>query len=253
MTSCLNVDSATSTMQWVTATTLCVVLCTTSQVSARERGINSGFTTKAPGFLEPIEPTFTLADTDPKQQSACRGVKPGECVTLLSYGGNSSGGIPTVAPSFKANVPNVRVDVVLQRARISGHPMEPQDLSVTLSWKTSMDSVTQHSGENSSYFLDGAASVTAAGYLHNPAIIYSAVVLGGCDSFQTLAMTHRASMITGASTLPFEGEDTTTLDATGFYNFNYSIPVDAADDFSYSASVDLSGKVNVTCTAQSEL
>ena len=84
-------------------------------------------------------------------------------------------------------------------------------------------------------------------------LIYDALVFGACEGFPLFPVDHTAT-ITGPGNVDFGefmGTDNSTLNATGFYNVNYTV---RADDGNGNVSdFVFAGKANVVCSALNAL
>jgi hypothetical protein len=217
----------------------------------------SAVTTKPPkvAFLTPLPPRFVIPPGDPRQPSFCRQLQPpATCPARLVYGG----GLPTIDPAFKAELPNVRVSMVVQTmsnvAVANGGVEANSDRAL---WWTITNTGTVP------IFLVNESGTSAAplppfGEPDDEAddrVIYEAIAFGACENLSSFHIDYTASIreggAFGAELGAFHGVDTSTLDATGFYNFSHTIHATAADGG--VSDFHLSGKVNVTCTAATTL
>lgn len=208
-------------------------------------------------IITPIDSRLTLPATDPRRQRGCRSMPSEHCAPQLLWGGNGNGGLPTVDPVFQGDVPHVLVSFVLQKIEVTGSaPFEPHQIDWPLIWDTHSPAASQENS-HAGYWIEGAEELDENGYFHNPLLIYSALILDACDSFSSFPVTHETHV--EHSELQdhlFSATDNTTLDATGFYTFDYTFRVETNYPIrvpNYYSDVHLSGKVNVTCTSLAEL
>jgi hypothetical protein len=212
--------------------------------------------TARPRFLTPLPSRFLIYPGDPAYPpEACPERGGRHCLPLLTFGGISSDGLPTIEPAFKSYLPHVRVSFVLQRidneiVLNDGVELDPLDPYVETLTTSSAASVEHEAG---SYSFDGPQP---GGTLHfdYAVLMYDALVYNACDSFSVFPVEHTASLHTplpsadlGAT---FHGVDNSTVDSTGFYNFHYTVRLIVGDRIS---NIHFSGKVNVTCTGVTAL
>ena len=196
-------------------------------------------------FLAPLPSRFLVTPTDSK---FCREQPGRPCPPILVYGGAAGGVLPTIEPALKADLPHVRVSFVLQsianevvsHGGVSGDPVK------FVQWVTSSPSASVENGGPYFYSLPPPGVVWDGDDLYHT-VIYDALVFNACGSFPAYPVTHDASIEESGSEIgAFHGVDNSTLDHTGFYNFNYAARATSTtggvSDFRFS------GKVNVTCS-----
>ncbi len=225
-----------------------LVLAANSAI-AQQEGLRTNTWNPTIAFITPLDLGLAVPDDDPLRRAACRGVPPDECPQMLTSGGNGLGKLPTLDPVLIGDpAPHVRVTFVLQRL----YPWHTDVHSVTiedLRWKTHSSVADQEIGEFGINEIDEQI-VDANGYFFTPPIIYDALILNACDDFSSFPVSHEADFDpVSAIAMPFIGFDDSTIDSTGFYQFNYEIPVDG-DEMGppYETGLHMSGKISVTCT-----
>jgi hypothetical protein len=205
-------------------------------------------TTRA--FLAPLPARLMVPSP---YSTFCRQVPGRRCPPVLVYGGAAGGGLPTIEGAFKANLPNIRVSFVLQEISntavanggINGDPF------TFVEWTTTSSAASvEHSGPYDHPLPPPGVPWDADDL--SQTVIYDALVFNACDNFASFPVQHDALIQYGASEIgAFHGVDNSTLDHTGFYNFNYTARATAAggkvSDFRFS------GKVNVTCSGLNAL
>jgi hypothetical protein len=200
-------------------------------------------------FLAPLPARFVVTPADSK--FCPQGHR---CPPVLVYGGAAGGGaLPTIEPSIKANLPNVRVSFVLQE--ISNHIVANGGVNgdpyALVEWVTSSSAASLEHGGPYGYVLPPPGVTWDEDDLYHT-LIYDALVFNACDSFSPFPVDHEASIENNGSEIgEFHGVDNSTLDHTGYYNFSYTARATGMNgrvsDFHFS------GKVNVTCTGLNSL
>ena len=196
-------------------------------------------------FLTALPARFVAV---PTSSPFCRTGQGHLCPPVLVYGGASGPALPTIDPAFKLDLPHVRVSFVLQsisNTAVSNGGVQP-DTDTFVRWMTTSSAASEERGGPYGYTLP-APGVSWDGEELYHAILYDALVLNACDSFGPFPVVHDAEVEDGAIELgAFHGVDNSTLNHTGFYNFNYKVRATGMNgrvsDFRFA------GKVNVTCT-----
>jgi hypothetical protein len=189
------------------------------------------------GFISPLTLRFVQPEDDPHQPALCQTLR---CPPTLVYGGQS-GGLPTIDPAFKADLPNVRVSIVIQE--VSHLPVADgfvSDEVNLITWETHSDAASVQKGGPFHIVPPGSGQTWNVSFL-----VYDALVYGACDTFSSFPITHTATVSAGGTAAGvFEGTDNTTLDSTGFYNVSYFVVADHGGMSHFT----FSGKVTVTCS-----
>jgi hypothetical protein len=210
-------------------------------------------TTAPAPFLTKLPARFAVADTRP----FCRELKaPEQCAPLVVYGGAAGGGLPTIEPAFTAELPHVRVSMVLHKVVneiVANGGVETFDGvhdTLKLAWTT----FGGDPNVEASYTYLGDSLPGPGDPAYYSSLVYDAVVFNACPGLSSFTVNHYAEIrdaFTDDILGTFQGLDLETIDALGYYNFNYTVRVDDADgavsDFHFS------GKVNVTCSAASSV
>ena len=203
-------------------------------------------------FLTPLPSRFVIQPGESGYpRDLCRGLSNARCPAVLAFGG-AGGGLPTIDPAFTAHVPNVRVSFALHRIvnEVVEDPGAGVHEGLFLFMKTygSAASVERYSW---SFNVTTAPNDTTN--FAEPPLIYDALVFGACESLASFPITHEANIGPGNGTYigSFYGVDDTTLNSTGFYTFNYSIP--AQSTVAGASIYHLSGTVSVTCSGLNAL
>lgn len=215
-------------------------------------GIASSQTT-SPSFLTPLPSRFVAPapTTGFCGQLALSGRR---CPPVLVYSGPSSGGpLPTIDPALKANLPHVRVSMVIQEIAnviVAGGGVSVGALNPLLEWTTTGSAASVERGGPYYWPLPGPGA-TWNNFGPHP-IIYDALQFNTCDSFGAFPIQHDAVIEDGGVSIgAFHGVDNTTVNHTGFYNFSYTAR--ARDTRGGVSDFRFSGKVNATCSGLAAL
>jgi hypothetical protein len=208
-------------------------------------------------FLTPLPSRFVLHPGEAGYpRGICREHSFLRCPAVLVFGGAARGGLPTIDPAFKANLPNARVTMALEKVvnEVAGHgAIEPLEAAtMDLRWQTAGSAADI---EITDVSIDAKSAVPGTWTLPNPVVIYDALVFGACETLNSFPVDHYAFLDwNGAEIGAFHGVDNTTIDSTGFYTFKYSFPAEVDDGIDADASVfTLSGTLSVTCTGLNSL
>lgn len=171
------------------------------------------------------------------------------CPPVLVYSGRSYGGLlPTIDPALKADLPHVRVSMVLQEIAnviVAGGGVAIAGLNPHVEWTTTGSAASVEQGGPYGYTLPGPGVTWNDFGPHN--ILYDALQFNTCDSFGAFPIQHDAVIEnSGVSIGAFNGVDNTTVNHTGFYNFRYTVR--ARDARGGVSDFRFSGKVNATCS-----
>jgi hypothetical protein len=238
---------------------LSVALALTAVLAGTSAGQTTQSVQTAPprAFLTPLPSRFVIPPGDPRQPKFCRELQPPHrCPPVLVYGGDD-GGLPTIDPALKADLPNVRVTMVVQgivNEVVANGGVDP-DQDILLWW------ATINTGTVPVFPL--VESGTAATALPEPGetayegdnlVMYDAIVYGACESLSAFRIDHTASIKEGGAfgveLGAFHGVDNSTLDSTGFYNFRYTVRAKVDSGVS---DFHVFGKVNLTCSGANSL
>lgn len=224
---------------------LCILTAVVATTLAA--GIASSQTTSQ-SFLTPLPARFVAppSTTGFCGQLALVGRR---CPPVVVYGGPSSGGpLPTIDPPLKADLPHVRVSMVLQEIAnviVSGGGVSVTGLNPFVEWTTTGAAASVERGGPYGYSLPGPGSTWNNFGPHT--ILYDALQFNTCESFGAFPIRHDAVIrAAGGPIGAFAGVDNTTVDHTGFYNFSYTVR--ARDARGGVSDFRFSGKVNATCS-----
>ena len=215
-------------------------------------GIASSQTTPR-SFLTPLPARFVAPAPD---TVFCRDLAQSgrRCPPVLVYSGPSSGGgLPTVDPALKADLPHVRVSMVLQEVAnviVSNGGVAVAGLNPLVEWATTGSAASVENGGPYGYTLPGPGTTWNNFGPHT--ILYDALQFNACNGFAAFPITHDAVIESSGNPIgAFHGVDNTTINHTGFYNFSYTV---RAKDYSGGVSdFRFSGKVNATCSGLAAL
>jgi hypothetical protein len=201
-------------------------------------------------FLQPLPARLVFTPTTSK---FCKGLPTYLCPPVLVYGGAAGPGLPTTDPAFKANLPHLRVSFVLHEIEnivIDNGGVIPSTTTF-VQWLTTSAAASQEKGGPYGYTLPLPGVTWDEDDLYHT-LIYDALVLDACETFGVFPVTHDASIeVSGSEIGAFHGVDNSTLDHTGFYNFNYQ-----ARAFGVNGKISdfrFSGRVSVTCSGLNAL
>jgi hypothetical protein len=231
-----------------------LLLSTAVALSAMFAGPAASQTTKAAltgparvPFLQRLPSRFVIPSNDPRQPPFCRQLSGlARCPPILAYGGPL--GLPTIDPAFKADLPNVRVTIVIQEmsntAVANGGIDDP---SASLTWATTSPAASDEEGGP---YLVGLP--TPGPPVFSQILIYDALVNDACESFSPFPIDHLVSIMDADGEIgAFHGVDNSTVDATGFYNIHYTIR--ATNAAGAVSDIHFSGKVSATCSGADSL
>lgn len=210
-------------------------------------------------FLEPLKLKFILSPDDPRRPQFCTRLDGhAKCPPIVSIGGSAGGGIPTIEPAFKANLPHVRVSFFIQE--ITNEAIENGGVETeldddggdfeTVTWTTTGAEADVENGGPHTWILPGPAQTL--NYSPGGLFIYDALVFNACGSFSSFPVEHESTLEQDFGTIgSFLGTDNSTIDSTGFYNLNYTVRAEDSDggvsDFHFS------GKASATCSGLNAL
>jgi hypothetical protein len=229
----------------------------TSAMPARSQSVQPTLpaTTSPTPFIAPIPWRFLMAPDDPRIPRVCRqSTSTIKCPSFLAYGGAAGGGLPTIDPAFKADLPHARVTFLVHRVENEIVANEGVDLGI-FDWPWTW---TGTGSAASVEFTDGAYILPTPGqvWVDNTSYLfrlYDALVFNACASFSGFPIEHTSSIhrSDGSVINDFHGVDNTTLDELGFYNFQFSVRVEG--DRGRVSNFRFSGTVSVTCSGLNEL
>jgi hypothetical protein len=190
-------------------------------------------------FLTPLPSPAVVPQTSP----FCRALPGRRCPPILTYGREAGGAPPTLEPVIKADLPHVRVSFVVQEIFHQVIANGGVNTGPTVTWETDGSAASIELGGPYDLWLPAPNGTDN----EHAWLIYDALVFDACESFPTFPVVHDATIEqNGASLGAFHGVDNTTLDHTGYYNFNYTVRATGMNgrvsDFHFS------GRVNVTCS-----
>jgi len=195
-------------------------------------------------FLTPIPSRFVIPSDDPRQPSYCRRLQaPLRCPPLLVFGGAPTR-LPTIDPALTSHLPHLRVTMEIEDVSSENVSDGGVQLAPVYPWRASTSSLTASVESGGPY----AGDMPGAG-----TVIYDALVFNACESLSSFHIRHETvvwSLVGRAGA--FRGEDDSTLNATGYYNFRFTVRVDARP---YSGVEDFhfSGIVSVLCSSATSL
>lgn len=221
----------------------------------------SGTEFKAPRsstkFLKSLSLRFTLSPDDPLRPQFCARLSDHtQCPPIVSNGGVAGGGIPTIEPVFKTNLPNVRVSFFIQEITnqvITNGGVETTGVGdfIFVNWTTTGTQADVENGGPYGWTLPGPGQTYDEFDPHggsNGLLIYDALVIGACGSFSSFPVEHNSKVTeVGDEIGLFLGIDNSTINSTGYYNLNYT--VSATDGVGGVSDFHFSGIVSVTCSA----
>jgi hypothetical protein len=209
-------------------------------------------------FLTPLDVEFLLPPTDFRHPQFCQ-PSPSQTPfpSVLNGGRVFGGGIPMVEPAFQANLPNVRVSLLIQdiaNVVVSGSGVDTIADNgageVFVDWSTTGLPADEENGGPYGWGLPDPGETWEN--LSHPGgggglLVYDALVFGACGGPLSFHIAHTASIEDNGLVIgQFDGSDNSTLDETGFYNVNYTARAD--DGMGNVSDFVFSGKVNVTCS-----
>src|SRR5215203_297362 len=153
--------------------------------------------TKPPeaALLTPLPSRFVIPSSGPGQPPFCRHLQPpARCAPRLVYGA----GIPTIDPAFKADLPNIRVSLVVQSMsnEIVANGGVAADPDRALWWTIG------NTGTVPIFLVDETGtSATALPDFGAPddddLLIYDAIVFGACESLSSFHIDYLSSIRDG--------------------------------------------------------
>ncbi len=234
-----------------------VVLALAFARSATDQTTRGTLPTKeaASPFLTRLPTVFLIPPDDPRLPPWCREARThSECPAFLAYGGAAGNPLPTIDPPLKADLPHVRVTFVVQR--ISNDIVANGGLDLGISpwpwvWQTSSSAASVETA-GSSFILPKPGEPPWTDENVYLIRLYDALVFNACQAFTGFPVDHRTSIREdGVEIAAFHGVDASTLDATGFYNFQFTVR--AGDAEGRISDFHFSGKVSVTCSGLTSL
>jgi hypothetical protein len=195
-------------------------------------------TTPRRAFLTPLPLPALVTPTSP----FCRALQGLRCAPILTYGREAGGAPPTIEPVIKADLPHVRVSFVLQEVFHEVIANGGVNTFPLVRWLTAGSAADLQNDESVANL-----PVPNGTWNADDVLIYDALVFDACESFTTFPVVHDAAIeFNFANIGMFHGVDNTTLDHTGYYNFNYTVRATGINgrvsDFHFS------GTVNVLCS-----
>ena len=212
-------------------------------------------------FLKPLELRLIIPANDPSQRDFCTLENSHiQCPPILTSGGITSGGIPTIEPAFKANLPHVRVSFFIQEISNQviangGVETDSADDWEFVNWTTTgADADIENSGPYG-WSLPAPGQTYDSFGPHGGSsglMIYDALVFNACGSLSSFPVEHEGIVTeSGAVIGSFSDTDNSTINSTGYYNLNYTVR--ATDNDGGVSDVHFSGKADVICSGLNSL
>jgi hypothetical protein len=211
-------------------------------------------TTAPAPFLTPLPWRFLMSPDDPRRPRICRqSTSTIQCPDFVAHSG-AAGGIPTIDPAVKADLPHVRVTFLVHRIHnqvIANGGLDLGAFAWPWTWTTSGSAANVES-DGGGYILPTPGQIWTE---NNTFLIrlYDALVFNACDSFMGFPVDHTTDVHNpdGSVIGVFHGVDNTTLDDLGFYDFQFTVR--AEGDRGRVSDFHFSGKVSVTCSGLNAL
>lgn len=145
---------------------------------------------------------FILPADDPSQRNFCtRENSHVQCPPIITSGGITGGGIPTIEPVFKANLPHVRVSFIIQEISnqvIANGGVETgtADILKLIHWTTTgADADVENGGPYTWSPPAPGQTDDSVGHLGGPSglMIYDALVFNACGNLSSFPVEHEST------------------------------------------------------------